>query len=598
MSLHLSQRSAGCPAHLRSSVAVLALVAAITSQAGAQKKATPVHSSGQSLATPNAASIEFFEKRVRPVLADNCYQCHARANGMAQGGMQLDSREGLLKGGKRGASIVPGSPDKSLLLHAIGYDNSALQMPPKGKLSADDIAVLRKWVSEGAVWSNAAEKTAPVAVFDIQTRKKHWAWQPLQNPVVPTVKNAIWARNPIDKFILAKLEAKNLKPASSADKRTLLRRITFDLIGLPPTPQESADFLADNSPTAYEKVVDRLLASPHYGERWGRHWLDLVRYAETDGHEFDFDKPNAWQYRDYVIRALNADVPYNQFVTEQVAGDLLPHPRLHPTEGFNEAIIGTGFFWFGEGKHSPVDLQTDEAERIDNQIDVFSKTFLGLSVGCARCHNHKFDAISTKDYYALSGYLKSSRFQFAPIETPEQMRSRIADLTSVQSDLNRAVRSSIAASESGGLKNFEDSLSALSSPSFSRLAALPEASADKSLSVVLAKYLREKAAKDAANPLFAAYRLGVQQATESPDTFRARALALAGELKNLRSKSLQATAEAVVYEDFHTADYRNWDVSGEAFGKAPESLGMIVTGSGPSPQSVAIMAPAWRTAGV
>ena len=208
--------------------------------------------------------------------------------------------------------------------------------------------------------------------------------------------------------------------AAPTDKRTLLRRVTFDLVGLPPTAAEIDAFLVDESPQAFERVVDRLLDSPHYGERWARHWLDLVRYAETCGHEFDFELPYAFEYRDYVIRALNADVPYNQFVVEHVAGDLLPKPRLNPGERFNESIIGTGFWYLGESTHSPVDVRADEATRIDNQIDVFSKTFLGQTLACARCHDHKFDAISTKDYYAISGYLQSSRFTVTCADPPQE----------------------------------------------------------------------------------------------------------------------------------------------------------------------------------
>src|SRR5207244_2072482 len=206
-------------------------------------------------------------------------------------------------------------------------------------------------------------------------------------------------------------EAKGLRPAEPADRRTWIRRVTFDLIGLPPTPAEIDAFLTDDSPQAFERVVDRLLASPHYGEHWARHWFDLVRYAESRGHEFDPNIPNAWQYRDYAIRAFNADVPYNQFVTEHIAGDLIARPRLHLTQKFNESILGTGFWFLGEEVHSPVDIRQDQADRFDNRIDVLTKTFLGLTVACARCHDHKFDAISTQDYYALYGFQSSSSYR-------------------------------------------------------------------------------------------------------------------------------------------------------------------------------------------
>ena len=231
------------------------------------------------------------------------------------------------------------------------------------------------------------------------------------------MKDEHWPADPLDRFILAKLEANGLAPAAEADRRTLIRRGYFDLIGLPPPPEEVERFVKDSSPDAWAKVVDQLLASSQFGERWGRHWLDLVRYAETRGHEFDYPAPDAWQYRDWVIRALNADVPYNQFVTEQIAGDLLPNPRRDATGRVNESVLGTGFWYLGEWLHSPVDIRQDETDRVDNQIDVMTKTFLGLTVGCARCHDHKFDAIATKDYYALAGFLHSSSYREVRFES-------------------------------------------------------------------------------------------------------------------------------------------------------------------------------------
>jgi hypothetical protein len=545
-----------------------------------QKKISPVKPAQPAASAAHAVgsgSAEFFEKSVRPVLVANCYQCHAKVNEMAQGGMQLDSRDGLLKGGKRGAALVPGNVEKSLILHAISYQDNGLKMPPKGKLSAEEIAALTQWVKEGAVWpAGTAHRAAPVSSFNIQVRRRHWAWQPLQTVTVPAVRNSSWVRGPIDHFILAKLEAKHLKPAPYADRRTLIRRLTFDLIGLPPTSQEIDSYLADTSPNAYEKVVERLLASPHYGERWARHWLDLARFAETDGHEFDFDKPNAWMYRDYVVRALNEDLPYDQFVTEQIAGDLLPRPRIDPAGGINESLIATGFFWFGEGKHSPVDLQTDEAERVDNQIDVFSKTFLGLSVGCARCHNHKFDAISTKDYYALSGYLKSSRYHLATIESPERFRPSVEELKAARTQLQPLLVRSTVSAETVGLARFEAGLLAIAAgPPQARQVSLPDSrlSTPRALPA-LDKYLREVAAKDPADPLSPWFRLGIAQAGEKPETFRARATALAADLRTRIAQAQHVAAGTVVFEDFHTGDYRNWDVSGQAFGATPERIAL------------------------
>jgi hypothetical protein len=366
--------------------------------------------------TPTVDS-EFFEKNVRPILADNCVSCHSGTQPM--GGLRFDPITEIQKGNAKGPVIIPGDPEKSRLLRAVRHLPGIASMPPDGKLTDEQIATLTEWVRQGAPLP-AAQSPAKSAVagFPLNERRQYWAYLPVKRPPVPVVKNKNVLRNPIDAFLQAKREASGIRPAPPADKRTLIRRVTYDLIGLPPTPAEVDTFLADSSPNAYEKVVDRLLASPHYGERWARHWLDLVRYAESLGHEFDFSIFNAYRYRDYVIRAFNEDLPYNQFVGEHLAGDLLPHPRRDPTTGINESLLATGFFWFGEGKHSPVDVRQEQADHIDNQIDVLGKTFLAQTISCARCHNHKFDPIPTRDYYALYGILKSSRYQQAIIDSP------------------------------------------------------------------------------------------------------------------------------------------------------------------------------------
>ncbi len=357
--------------------------------------------------------IEFFERRIRPLLVENCQRCHSGEKPKAT--LRLDDRDGLLKGGERGPAVVAGKPAASLLVKAIGYQDPKLRMPPSGKLSDAQIAYVTAWTKMGAPWPDdrAARKLGAGRQFDLKERAQHWSLQPLRNVPLPAVRHQYWPQSPIDNFILSALEARDLAPAPPADRRTLLRRVTFDLIGLPPKAAEIDAFLADDSPEAFTKVVDRLLDSPHYGERWARHWLDLVRYAETCGHELDADIPDAWRYRDYVIRAFNADVPYDQLVLEHIAGDLLPGPRRHQ-DGTNESILGTGFFWLGEAAHAPAEARKDQAERIDNQIDVIGKAFLGLTVACARCHDHKLDAISTRDYYALAGYLQSTRMQPGP----------------------------------------------------------------------------------------------------------------------------------------------------------------------------------------
>lgn len=374
------------------------------------------------------ADRDFFEASIRPILVDQCFSCHGEKQ--QKGGLRLDSRAAILQGGDSGPAIE-GTDLASLLVEVVEYTGD-YKMPPKAKLPEEQIAAIREWVRRGAPWPDAktpapggkkAEKE-----FDLASRKAaHWSFQPLAQVKPPSISvPADWVAGDIDRFLAARWQSESLSPAPLADKATLLRRVTFDLTGLPPSVAELEAFLADDSPQAWEKVVDRLLASPRYGERWARRWLDLARFAETAGHEFDFEMPFAFEYRDYVIRAFNADLPYNQFVLEQVAGDLLPESRRHPQEGFNESIIGTGFWFLGESKHSPVDIRGDEAERVDNQIDVFGKTFLGLTLGCARCHDHKFDAISTKDYYALCGFVQSSRFDVACVDDPAE-RQRIRD---------------------------------------------------------------------------------------------------------------------------------------------------------------------------
>jgi hypothetical protein len=393
-------------------------------------------------ATPSDADVQFFEAKVRPLLVERCYKCHSATEGKSKGGLTVDGVAALLKGGDNGPAVVPGDPAKSRLIEAVAYKNVDLQMPPKGRLTDAQVADLTEWVRRGAPWPTDAGKPpddgkvdapATVGSFDLAKRKaEHWAWQPVRRVPAPAVKDVSWPASEVDRFVLAKLEGRRLKPAGPADRRTLVRRVTFELTGLPPTPAEVDDFLADPSPDAFARVVDRLLASPRFGERWARHWLDLVRFAETRGHEFDSDVPNAYQYRDYVIRAFNADVPYDQFVREHLAGDLLPRPRLTPDGVGNESILGTGFWFLNEQVHSPVDIRQDETDRVDNQIDVMGKTFLGVTLGCARCHDHKFDAISAKDYYALAGFLHSSsfrdvRFQHAAHNRAAAGRARAAD---------------------------------------------------------------------------------------------------------------------------------------------------------------------------
>ena len=362
---------------------------------------------------PAQAGVEFFEKRIRPVLVENCYGCHSAQAKKPKGGLLLDSQSAMLKGGTSGLpAIVPGDIEKSLLIKAIRYTDAKLQMPPAGRLSDQIIRDFEEWIRMGAPDPRRSETTAAAAwsPYDYNEAKKFWSYQPVKDSTPPQVRNTAWARSPIDQFILAKLEEKNLRPTGDADKRTLIRRATFDLTGLPPTPDEVEAFLNDKSPGAFEKVIDRLLASPAYGEKWGRHWLDVVRYADTAGDNSDYPVPAAYRYRNYVIKSFNQDKPYDQFIREQIAGDLLPAKT--EAEKY-ERVIATGYLALSRrfgSRNKEMDLT------IDDTIDNLGKTFLGLSTSCARCHDHKFDPIPTRDYYALYGIFNSSRYSFPGAE--------------------------------------------------------------------------------------------------------------------------------------------------------------------------------------
>ncbi len=350
--------------------------------------------------------IEFFEKKIRPLLTENCYQCHSTEGGKKKGELLLDSRPGMLKGGESGPAIVPGKPKESLLLKAVGYENDKLQMPPKGKLPDAAIADLEKWIAMGAPDPRDGKVAVERKPINIEEGRKFWAFQPPKRHPVPEVKDQAWPRGDIDRFLMAKLEAKGLKPAGDADRATLLRRVYFDLIGLPPTPEEIDAFVSDKSAHAYEKVVDRLLASPHFGERWGRHWLDVARFAESSGGGRSLLFPDAWRYRDYVIEAFNQDKPYDRFIREQIAGDLLPHST---PERRRDQVTATAFLALGPTNYERQDKQLLEMDVIDEQLDTLGRTFLGMTIGCARCHDHKFDPIPTRDYYAMAGILKSTQ---------------------------------------------------------------------------------------------------------------------------------------------------------------------------------------------
>jgi hypothetical protein len=383
----------------------------------------PVWGSDRAAATPQ--QLQFFETQVRPILQSQCLKCHGGEK--TKGGLQMTSRQTLLNGGDSGPVVDLANPSKSLLLVAISYKNEELQMPPKQRLHAEQVAILTKWVEMGVPWSGVDSVAAPVASHEGTKAKadptKHWSFQPITRPAVPRVQNRPWVKTPIDAFVAQKLETHGFAPAAPADKLALLRRACFDLTGLPPKPHEVHAFLSDSSANAFEKVVDRLLASPQYGEKWGRHWLDVVRFAETNSFERDAVKPNAWRYRDYVIESFNQDKPFDQFLREQLAGDELDQPTP-------ESIIATGFYRLGAWDDEPTDKVQARYDELDDIVTTVSQGMLGLTMNCARCHDHKIDPIPQKDYYRLlaffqniTPYTTSGPSVMTPIAPADQVRA-------------------------------------------------------------------------------------------------------------------------------------------------------------------------------
>jgi hypothetical protein len=379
-------------------LAVGLLYAAIRTTAADMPTADPEFSPEQ---------VAFYEKDVLPILKEHCLKCHG-AEEKIKGGLRLTGRKSILDGGDTGPAFDPKDPGKSLLLTAIHYKDDAYKMPPKGKLPEKELAVLTKWVTDGLPFS-PAKASADVAKHPAkggvvtEEAKRYWAYQPVNRPAVPSIANhQSPITNPIDAFILARLEAKGLKPVGPAGRVTLARRAYYDLWGLPPTPEQVDEFVRDPSPDAWVKLIDRLLASPHYGEKWGRHWLDVVRYAETNGYERDSPKPNAWKYRDYVVQSFNADKPYDQFVREQLAGDELP--------GWSaDAIIATGYYRLGLWDDEPADPLQALFDGYDDLVTVAGQAFLGMTLNCARCHDHKVDPIPQADYYRMLAFFRDIR---------------------------------------------------------------------------------------------------------------------------------------------------------------------------------------------
>ncbi|MCE9608639.1 MAG: PSD1 and planctomycete cytochrome C domain-containing protein [Chthoniobacter sp.] len=391
-------------------------------------------------ATPEG--LEFFERKIRPVLAEQCAKCHSAESEKIKGGLLLDSRRDILKGGTTGPAATPGDPEKSAMIEAIRYTDEDFQMPPKHRLTPEQVRDFEEWVRMGLPDPREAKAAAPAKpAINIDEARKFWSFQPVRDAAVPAVQNAAWTRGEIDRFLLAKMEERGVAPAGDADRRALLRRATYDLTGMPPTPDEMRAFLADSSAEAFAKVVDRLLASPRYGEQWGRHWLDVVRYADTSGCNSDFPVPSAYRYRNYVITAFNADKPYDEFLREQIAGDLLPSSG---DEDHFQKVVATGYLAgarrFGSGNH-------DFNLTLEDLLDNMGKTVLGLSLGCARCHDHKFDPVPARDYYALYGIFESSRFAFPGTESLKHTQ----DFTPLIADRTEAARRLAEGRELAGL---------------------------------------------------------------------------------------------------------------------------------------------------
>jgi hypothetical protein len=386
--------------------------------------------------------LEFFETRIRPVLVEHCYECHSSGAAEIHGGLVLDYRDGLRTGGDSGPAVVPGEPAASLLLEALRHES--FEMPPTGKLPDAVIADFERWIERGAA-DPRDEPPSPVEAAEaawkvkLAQRSRWWSLQPPRDSHLPSVSDSEWAREPVDRFILAGLESAGLSPARPAQAEMLLRRLSFVLTGLPPRPDQVEAFRGayqQDPDAAVETLVGQLLASPHYGERFARHWMDVVRYTDTYGYEWDNPAKGSWEYRDYLIRAYNADIGFDQLIREQIAGDLLPVPRVNPESGVIESLIGPMFYHMGEHRHgTSLDFNGIHQEMIDNKIDAFSKAFLGMTVACARCHDHKLDAVSQADYYALAGVFMTPRWTTRAIDAPDKHAAPIAELRRLRDEI-------------------------------------------------------------------------------------------------------------------------------------------------------------------
>ncbi|MEZ6014075.1 MAG: PSD1 and planctomycete cytochrome C domain-containing protein [Planctomycetota bacterium] len=528
---------------------------------------------GAAMDTPaQAADVQFFEAEVRPLLVTHCGDCHSGAK--PKGDLDLTSTAALRAAidgiGLVTAPTAAGGLPSGLLLEAIGYEDPIAAMPPTGKLPDAALATLREWARRGAplpaVPASAAQDLAAGAIDFNARRAAHWAWQPLADPAPPVVAGPERARDPLDLFLIAAAEAAGVPLAPQAARATWLRRVTYTLTGLPPTPAELDAFERDHDAAAYEHVVDRLLASPHYAERFARHWLDLVRYADTKAHEFDYPIPNAWQYRDYVIRAFDADVPYDRLLIEHIAGDLCADDpalgaRLDPTGAYDEAVLGTGWWWLHEEVHSPVDLRNDEADRLANQVDTLTKTALGVTVACARCHDHKFDPIPTEDYYALCGFALSTAYRQVPFEARTANREVGRERAAWLARTDAASRAAVADAVAG----YADALAgrALTPDEVARATARGPRSPLYWLALAQSKVPSQSG--------------GDGDGDAQP---AARAASLSAALADaLAPRDSDPRARPVPVIDYAAAGTA-WLQDGEAFGPAPRSAGAVFIGTG------------------
>ncbi len=535
---------------------------------------------GPSLSRATEAE-SFFETRVRPVLHEHCVECHGPEK--QKGGLRLDSRDALLKGGESGAAVSPGNPAGSLLLKAVRQEDPDLKMPPAKsgpRLPDAVIADLQRWVETGAAWPNSPALAAGSAkpAFDLEARKRKlpWIWEAPRRQKIPAAPG----RTEVDRFLAAKLQEKGIAPAPPTDDLTWLRRVHFAITGLPPRLEEIAAFESDESRTRRERVVDTLLASPHFGERWARHWMDLMRYAESRGHEGDYAIANAWRYRDYLIGAFNSDVPYNQFVREHVAGDLLPAPRLRPGTDINESVLATGWAFLGEENHSPVDIRQDECERIDNKVDVFSKAFLGLTISCARCHDHKFDPIRSQDYYALTGFLLSSSFRQVRFEAMENNRQRGLELATLRARWMPRIASLTARAGASGVGRIADYLlgagDLLAMPPEARQAGAVTVARRRSLDSTRLEAWASQLGEAATNALSPLHLFAL--AARDPESPGSPGVAERVAARR-PAPGTPLPTEARVVADFTTPAAQPWKVDGEAFGAGPVMPGDLVPGT-------------------